>query len=104
MTWDSNVGSTRFLLKHWGFCYEHVEKNQVALATDNQPVSQSISRGAELRVCDWPKMFLTSKFSYLLFSTPPIKLKLGLQQIGERLLIATHLDKSNYLANHEKCK
>jgi hypothetical protein len=30
--------------------------------------------------------------------TPPIKLKLGLQ-IGERLLIATHLDKSNYLAN-----
>ncbi len=30
----------------------------------------------------------------------PLKLKLGLQ-IGEKQLIATHLDKSNYLANQQ---
>jgi hypothetical protein len=35
------------------------------------------------------------------FPTPPIKLKLGLQ-IGGRLLIATHLDKSNYVANQQQ--
>jgi hypothetical protein len=35
------------------------------------------------------------------FPTPPIKLKLGLQ-MGGRLLIATHLDQSNYLANQQQ--
>jgi hypothetical protein len=35
---------------------------------------------------------------FTFFPTPPIKLKLGFQ-IGGRLLIATHLDQSNYLAN-----
>jgi len=33
--------------------------------------------------------------------TPPIKLKLGLQ-IGGRLLIATHLDQSNYRTNQKQ--
>jgi hypothetical protein len=32
------------------------------------------------------------------FPTPPIKLEHGLQ-IGERLIIITHMHKSNYLAN-----
>jgi hypothetical protein len=36
------------------------------------------------------------------FPTPPIKLKLGLQ-IGGRLLIATHQDQSNYLADVRLC-
>ncbi len=43
-------------------------------------------------------MFVTSKFSYLLllfFPIPPIKLKV-------RLLRATHLDQSNYLANQQQ--
>jgi hypothetical protein len=40
------------------------------------------------------------KFSYLLFPTPPIKLKLGLQTRGT-LLIATHLGQSNYLVNQQ---
>jgi len=35
------------------------------------------------------------------FPTPPIKLKLGLQ-IDGRLLIATHLNKSNYLASQKQ--
>jgi len=35
------------------------------------------------------------------FPTPPIKLKLGLR-IGGRLLIATHLDQSNYLTNQQE--
>jgi hypothetical protein len=35
------------------------------------------------------------------FPTPPIKLKLG-QRVEERLLIATHLDQSNYLANQKQ--
>jgi len=39
--------------------------------------------------------------TYSLFSTPPLKLKLGLQ-IGGRLLTATHLDQSNYLANEKQ--
>jgi hypothetical protein len=53
-------------------------------------------------VCDPPKIFLISKFSYyLLLSNPSQNLKLGtrLQQIGARLLTATHLDQSNYLVN-----
>jgi len=33
------------------------------------------------------------------FSTPPIQLKL---QVGGRLLIATHLDQSNHLANKKQ--
>jgi hypothetical protein len=37
-------------------------------------------------------------FSCLFIPNPPIKLKHGLQ-IGERLLIITHVNKSNYLAN-----
>ncbi len=46
------------------------------------------------------KYFSHPSFSYLLFfqpHLPPIKLKLGLQ-IGGRVLIATHLEQSNYLA------
>jgi hypothetical protein len=35
------------------------------------------------------------------FPTPPIKLKLGLQ-VGGRLLIATYLDQSNYIANRKR--
>ncbi len=35
------------------------------------------------------------------FPTPPIKLKLGLQ-VGGRLLITTHLDQTNYLANQKR--
>jgi hypothetical protein len=35
------------------------------------------------------------------FSTPPIKLKLGLQ-VGGRLLLATDLDQSSYLANQKQ--
>jgi hypothetical protein len=35
------------------------------------------------------------------FPTPPIKLKLELQ-VGGRLLIATHLDQSNYIANQKQ--
>jgi hypothetical protein len=56
-------------------------------------------------VCDPAKMFLTSKFSYLLFlPTPPIKLKLGLQ-ICAKILISTHLeqpDQTKHLANHQQ--
>jgi hypothetical protein len=45
--------------------------------------------------------FSHPSFSYkLLFPTPPIKLKLGLQE-GGRLLIATHLDQWNYLPNQK---
>jgi hypothetical protein len=35
------------------------------------------------------------------FPTPPIKLKLWLE-VGGRLVIATHLDQSNYLANQKQ--
>jgi hypothetical protein len=53
-------------------------------------------------VCDPAKIFLMSKFYLLTFFQPhPIKLKLGLQ-IGGRLLIATHLEPSNYLANQKQ--
>ncbi len=49
-------------------------------------------------MCDPENIFLTSKFSSSLFSTPPLKLTLGVQ-IGGRLLIANHLDQSLWLAN-----
>ncbi len=49
------------------------------------------------------KHILTSKFQLLtFFPTPPIKLKLGLQVGGRLLLIATHLEQSNYLANQKQ--
>jgi hypothetical protein len=51
-------------------------------------------------VCDPAKLFLTF-FITNFFPTPPIKLKLGLQ-VGSRLLRATHLDQSNYLANQKQ--
>jgi hypothetical protein len=52
-------------------------------------------------VCDPAKIFLTSKFSNLLFPTPAVKLKLGLE-IDGKIRIATHLDQSNYLANQQQ--
>jgi hypothetical protein len=53
-------------------------------------------------VCDTEKKFLTSKFlvTYF-FPTPLLKLELRVL-IGEKLLIATHLDPSNYLANQKQ--
>jgi hypothetical protein len=47
------------------------------------------------------KKHLHASSSYLLFQNPPIKLKCGLHRRG-RLLIATHLDQSNYLANQKR--
>jgi hypothetical protein len=36
------------------------------------------------------------------FSTPTVKLKLGMQLGGRSLLTATHLDQSNYLTNQQQ--
>jgi hypothetical protein len=47
------------------------------------------------------KKFSHSSLVIYFFLTLPIKLKLGLQ-IGGRLLTATHLNQSNYLANQEQ--
>jgi hypothetical protein len=48
---------------------------------------------------NWEKKdTLRGSFTYLLFQNPPIKLKLGLHR-RRRLLIATRLDQSNYVAN-----
>jgi hypothetical protein len=47
------------------------------------------------------KYFSHASLVLYFFPAPPIKLKLGLQ-IGGRLLIATHLDQSNYLANQQQ--
>jgi hypothetical protein len=45
------------------------------------------------------KSFSHPSLVIYLFPTPPIKLKL---KIGGRLLIATHLDQSYYLANQQQ--
>jgi hypothetical protein len=47
------------------------------------------------------KYFWDPSLVIYFFPTPPIKLKLGLQ-ISGRLLIATDLDQSNYLANQQQ--
>jgi hypothetical protein len=67
---------------------------------NNNNNESSISRGAS-RVCDpgQKTKILTSKFSFF-FSTPPIKLKPGLQ-IGGRLLISSQLDESLWLTNQK---
>jgi hypothetical protein len=52
-------------------------------------------------LCVWAaNIFLTCKFSYLLFSNPTLKLGL---QVGGRVLVPTHMNQSNYLANHQHC-
>ncbi len=52
-------------------------------------------------VCDPAKDFLNPSLVIYFFPTQPKKLKTGLQ-IGGRLLIPTHLDCSNYLANQQQ--
>jgi hypothetical protein len=47
------------------------------------------------------KYFSHPSLAIYFFQTPPIKLKLVLQ-IGRRLLTATHLNQSNYLANQQQ--
>jgi hypothetical protein len=48
------------------------------------------------------KYFSPPSFNlFAFFPTPPMKLKLG-SQIGERLLIVTHLDLLNYLAHQQQ--
>jgi len=47
------------------------------------------------------QMFLTSMFSYLLFSNPTHKTKIGLQ-IGGKLLISKHLHQPLQLANQKQ--
>jgi hypothetical protein len=53
-------------------------------------------------VCDPAKIFLTSKFSYLLLSNPTHKTKTSTLQRGGSLLMGTHLDQSKYLANEQQ--
>ncbi len=79
--WEQQVLET----EAWSFLYTWKEWVCIYLIThydkySNQSCSKSISN---------------------FFPTPPIKLKLGLQ-IGGRLLIATHLDQSNFLANQQQ--
>jgi len=63
-------------------------------------VLQLLSCGAQYVTLQ--KYFLHPKFMVIFFSpTLPIKLKLALQ-ISGRLLIATHLDQSIYLANQQQ--
>jgi hypothetical protein len=52
--------------------------------------------------CDFATIFLTHKFSYLLLSNPPIRLKVGLQKGIDYLLITNHLDQSLCLANKKQ--
>jgi hypothetical protein len=57
-----------------------------ALGMTPHAVKKSLRRGLYLTL---QKIFLTSKFSYLLFPNPIHKTKIG-TAIGERLLITTH--------------
>jgi hypothetical protein len=53
-------------------------------------------------VCDFAKLFFTSKFSSILFSHPIDKIETGTtKQKGERLLMANHLDQSLWCTNHK---
>jgi hypothetical protein len=61
--------------------------------------SKSISSCAQYVTLQ--KYFSYPSLVIYFFRTPPIKLKLVLQ-IGRRLLIASHLNQSNYLANQQQ--
>jgi hypothetical protein len=50
---------------------------------------------------DPAKMFLTFNVQVYLFLIPPVKLNLGMQ-IDGRLVVATHLNQSNYVANQQQ--
>ncbi len=62
-----------------------------------------VRRAAQSVLIMWPCRDIShiQVLFFYLFPTPPIKLKLGLH-IGQRLLIGTHLDQSNYLANQQQ--
>jgi hypothetical protein len=67
---------------------------KIRVVLDDRMLGGAGLRASPLVFNTWcSKIFLTSKFSYLFFATPPIKLKLGLQ-IGGRLLIANHTEQS----------
>jgi hypothetical protein len=51
---------------------------------------------------DRTKIFLTSKFSYLLFHNPTHRTETGTAKRSEVLLIANHLDESLWLANKKQ--
>ncbi len=56
---------------------------------------------AGLGIWPWENISHIQVLLTYFFPTPPISLKMGVQ-IGGRLLIATHLDQSNYLANQKQ--
>jgi hypothetical protein len=58
--------------------------------------TQNISSG------DPAKYFLHPSLVIYFSPTPPVKLKLGLQMRGKRLLIATHLAQSNHLVDQQQ--
>jgi hypothetical protein len=91
--------SPKILLLHLQFPLHLLQstRRRTPAVYTRYPHCQIISTSAQY---DPAKIFLASKFSYYSFPTPPIKLKLGLQT-GGRLLITTHLDQSNYLANQQ---
>ncbi len=88
----SSLLCLKWFVFYFSACYE-LDSLQVFTFT------KSISSGAQYvtsqKCVSHPSLVL------YVFPTPPIKLELGLQ-IGGRLLIATHLNQSNYLANEHQ--
>ncbi len=85
----------------WKICRDKLPKQNPCV---NSCKTQNKLRASSAVLSMWPYCKNKSHIQVLVicfFPTPPIKLKLGLQ-IGMRLLIATHLDKSNYMVNQKQ--
>jgi hypothetical protein len=62
-----------FLLAAWYFSFQNCSSPFFSWANSSEELGYLL--GQRCSACHAPEIFLTSKFSYLLFPTPPIELK-----------------------------
>jgi hypothetical protein len=70
-------------------------------ASNRTQMHSTMSISSSAQYVTLQKIFLMSKFTYIVFSNSPHKSEIGIAK-GGRLLIAIHLDQSNYLANRQQ--
>ncbi len=82
--------------------YADLGQQKMVLGPNINEHNKSISTNTQLSMPPCKNISHIQVLVTNFFPTPLINLKLGPQVCGGRLLIATHLDQSNYLPNHKQ--